>query len=216
MEISLYRKNSIVLVEFEDRDSMCKTLLRPQEFWESPVFKNKIFTLGQYRKNYIKEHGIFNYSEEVAGCNVPSIAFKPFIEGLFDPLTPEEEELINYIKHKKGKFCVIGIPSDYEDTTLDHEMCHAYFYLDYQYRRDVIQLIVSLKDKLDGIKEWLVKEKSYSDNIILLCDEINSFIAADHLFLKSKKVKIPRKIITEFIKLKMQYVKYKWHSVTSL
>jgi len=42
--------NSIVRVHFETQKELTKTFIKIQEHYESPEFRGKIFTLGQFRE----------------------------------------------------------------------------------------------------------------------------------------------------------------------
>ena len=53
--------NNIYLLMFENQFELCSTMLRFQEYYESPKFKNKIFTLEEYKKWYSKGNKKFTY-----------------------------------------------------------------------------------------------------------------------------------------------------------
>ncbi|WP_213030935.1 hypothetical protein, partial [Acinetobacter baumannii] len=74
--------------------------------------------------------------QDWSGFNVPSTAFAPFYAGAFDPLTHKERRLLALFAGLKGRFYVIGI---YEGrgSTLTHELAHALFFTDSDYRKGV-------------------------------------------------------------------------------
>ena len=63
-------------LHFEDPYQLAMHFLRAQEFYESPKFADKIFTLVEYMEWYAKEHGngVFDYMKTWSGFNVPSWA----------------------------------------------------------------------------------------------------------------------------------------------
>src|SRR5271157_5489607 len=84
---------------FKTRYEMCSTMMRLQEFYESPYknVKGKYFTLEEYMDTYAKDFGNFTYTEAWSGFNVPDVAIKNFF-GLFkDNLLEKEKYLYNIL-----------------------------------------------------------------------------------------------------------------------
>jgi hypothetical protein len=81
--------DGIYLLRFKTQYELTSTFLRVQEYYESPRFQGRIFTLEQFMDWYAAQYGSFSYFEDWSGFNVPSTAFQPFFDGKFDPLTHE-------------------------------------------------------------------------------------------------------------------------------
>jgi hypothetical protein len=128
---------------------MCKILLRFQEHYESPKFRNKVFTLKEYKAWY-KAHTKskkFTYYEDWSGFNFPSSILRPFYKTKFNPLSAGEKTILNIFKKTRGKFYIIAAVDGSVDVK-NHEIAHAFYYLDKQYKADIDNFIsmVSKKD----------------------------------------------------------------------
>ena len=161
---------------FDKREQMCKTLLRFQEYYESPKFKKKIFTLKEFKAWYAKSKGLkkFTYSQDWNGFNFPSYVLRPFYQGKFKLLTPAEKKILSTFKNNKGKFYVIATASHGDTHTKEHEIAHALFYLDKQYKVDMRQAVESL-NKNDRKKfESYLKKLGYDRSVFM--DETQAYI----------------------------------------
>jgi hypothetical protein len=183
MRITKITKN-IFQVNYATQKELAKAFCRFQEYYESPEFAGKIFTLAEYRKWYSQRYGGWTYYTDWGGFNIPDYVFEPFKAGSFDPLTRAEKDLLNAFRQRNGKFYVIGTFGKNPDS-LDHEICHALFYLDYVYRNTVLnKLCVSALDQPERFKalnDWLVEDKGYSDGFVL--DEMQAYLACNALDL---------------------------------
>ena len=66
-------EDNIILIVFESQLELTKTMLRPQEFYESPEFKGKAFLLKDFKEWYktTTPHKDFTYFSDWAGFNIP-------------------------------------------------------------------------------------------------------------------------------------------------
>src|ERR1035437_10032699 len=135
-------RDDIFLLEFETQFELTSTFLRFQEFYESPEFQGKIFTLKEYKKWYTKVKGKFSYYTDWGGFNIPSKVLKLFYLGKFDPQSKSEKQLLDLFKDDKGKFYIIGTyrrnDRKWKDSMIMHETAHALFSLDIKYRTQVL------------------------------------------------------------------------------
>jgi len=188
----------IIHLNFETEEELMLTLLRFQEHYESPEFAGEIFTLGQYRQWYTEQCGSFSYGQDWGGCNFPDYIVEPFAEGLFDPLTKEEEVVLNILRYIEKPFYVIGTPGGKEKCpeTYWHEYAHAMFYLDKDYRRSVLRTINGAK--LDSVKRYLLKSK-YSEDVWR--DEANAYLtcSAEHMENAKYSDKVRKSLIKKLI-----------------
>lgn len=143
----------VYLLEFASQYELAATFLRFQEHYESPRFRRKVFSLEQYMDWYAREYGAFTYYEDWAGFNVPSSALKPFFNGRFDPLQEKEKRLLRLFFRTPHPYYVIGrVADDSDSKTLRHELAHALFCVDRNYRREVRRFLAQYN---------LRKEKEY-------------------------------------------------------
>lgn len=180
--------NEIIRIDFPTQELLCKTFLRFQEYYESPKFRNTIFTLGEFRAYYAKEKGGFTYYQDWNGFNVPSYVLEPFRMGLFDPLTEEEKQFLELFPYREERFYIIGTHGgrNVEASTLKHEIAHGMFYADEQYQTSVLNILD--ESELDEIYKYL-KELGY--NKAVWYDEAHAYILANSTELKEEKIKFP-------------------------
>jgi hypothetical protein len=184
MHVKLIKRH-ILHLEFDTQYDLTSTFLRFQEHYESPRFRGKIFTLEQFMDWYAKQKGKFSYYEDWHGFNLPSSAFVPFRKGLFNPLLEKEQRLLALLGKEKGQFYVIATFKDDDPDTLDHELCHALFFLDDGYRKSVQKI---LKGKDVSAVHGYLKMKGYHRAV--WTDEVNAYLTADMKWLKKKGVKV--------------------------
>ena len=162
-------KFNAVLLQTDSQESLCKTFIRFQEFYESPKFKDTIFTLGQLKHWYSITYGADTYYRDWEGFNFPSYVLKPFINGLFDPLTTEESELISLFRYRNDDFYVIGAN---DESTIRHELSHALYAYNKQYKKHIDIICHKYDKKLNKIKQYLL-DKGYCNDV--LNDEIQAY-----------------------------------------
>jgi hypothetical protein len=204
---------SIVHVKFKTQRELTETLLRFQEHYESPKFRNKIFTLGEYRKYYCDRFGSFTYYDDNAGFNFPSITLKAFYDGLFDPLTDKEKKFLESFQNRTDDFYVIGTycDNDAEEDYIDHELTHALFSTNKTYKKEVEKILkhIDLRRTIKGLKRI-----GYHEEVCF--DETQAYMATGvEIFVEHKiwysidKVDDLRKLANKHLKrLKANQRKY--------
>lgn len=161
-----------VWVSADSQRELGETFIRFQEYYESsnPSFKGKIFTLGAIKNWYSTEYGADLYSDIWVGFNFPSTVLIPFRSGLFDPLTENEKILLDLLKYRNDKFYVIGAQNK---STLRHELCHAMYDSNKEYRISIDKFILKYKTKFQKIKKYIIN-KGYDNQVIN--DEMQAYI----------------------------------------
>jgi len=161
----------IYLLRFKTQYELTSTFLRVQEHYESPKFHGRIFTLEQYMDWYAAKRGKFSYYEDWAGFNVPSTAFQAFYEGKFDPLSEKEQQLLGLFRGMRERFYVIGVYDAGEKHSLTHELAHALYFIDEEYRRAVQQALSRYNTRALARK---IARAGYAQHVIR--DEIQAYI----------------------------------------
>jgi len=170
-------------LKFRTPKAAAKTFLRVQERFESPVFRDTIFTVRQFHK-WFRERFNAEYYDSYEGFNVPSSALKPFIQGKFDPLSNAEKKLIDLFRDRGGKYYIIASARG-DNLTLKHELAHGLFYLNDAYRKAVEKLLSKLNVK--SVHNFLEKEGYHP---AVWNDEVNSYLMCDQEYIKSIGVKL--------------------------
>ena len=159
---------------------MGSTFVRFQEFYESPEFKGKYFSLNQFQEWYMKSTNKdnFTYYDDWYGFNIPSEVLIPFYEGHFDPLTENEQNLLNYFKGKTGKFYIIGCMNDEKiEDNLKHEIAHALYYANSDYKKESDAVLASIEpDIIKLFKDQFDKSAGYHPDVFK--DEVQAYLTA--------------------------------------
>lgn len=161
-----------VWVSADSQKELGETFIRFQEFYESPSerFKGKMFTLGDVKHYYSLEYGADLYSELWIGFNFPSYVLNPFKQGLFDPLTIQEEALLDLLKYRNDNYYIIGAQNK---SVLRHELSHAMYGYSTKYKNEIDQFIIDNKSKFRKIKKYIL-DKGYCEDV--LNDEIQAYV----------------------------------------
>ncbi len=155
---------------------------RYQEYYESPTFKGRIIPLIDYMESYAKSEGegVFSYPDDWSGFNVPSDILIEVSAAELPDLNKYDIRMRTLIeairkKEKDHKFYFIGTcgDDDYVDSTLNHEIGHALYYIDDEYREVMDELIDAMPRKnFEAIWEGLM-EMGYHAAVVQ--DEIHAY-----------------------------------------
>lgn len=152
-------------------DLICAiTCLRFVEHYESPKFKGEIFTLGDYLYWYAETYGDIDYFEYFVAFNFPAAILTPFRDGLFDPLSENEERLVGCLSEISDSDYVIA--STISSKRVEHELLHALVYLFPDYRKTILKIVRQFKP-LEMFQE--LKDLGYPRSV--MADEVNSYVA---------------------------------------
>lgn len=193
---------SIVRVQAETQHELSETFLRFQEHYESPEWRGKVFTVGQFRAWYSEKYGVNTYERDWAGYNFPSYVLAPFIQGLFDPLTPGEQDLVNLFRFRTDKFYIIGAQ---DQEVLDHEECHALYHVNEKYRKEVDKVLTKCAWDISSV-EKTIRRMMYHPSVVM--DEVHAYTSsADREWFKSNSLTFPDKVHKELRAIKRRHFK---------
>ena len=107
----------IYILNFETQYELCMSFVRMQEFYESPKFKGKYFTLEQYMDYWSKEFGkgSFTYPSVWNGFNLPGkvlAEWRNACEDNQDVMREREHDILCDINKLMKKDGLIGVDSD--------------------------------------------------------------------------------------------------------
>jgi hypothetical protein len=161
-----------VWVWADSQDELGLTFMRFQEHYESsnPNFKDNIFTQGQLKRWYSETYGANIYHQHWVGFNFPSKVLEPFKEGLFDPLTTEENRLLELFRYRKDNFYIIGAQNN---SILRHELAHALYASNTKYKAEIDAFIKKNNKKLYKAIKYIIN-KGYCADVIN--DELQAYI----------------------------------------
>jgi hypothetical protein len=163
--------------------------MRMQEFYESPLgdFRGRYFTRDEFKQAYAEFKGTgtgwgeFTYYSDWNGFNVPGDIADKFLE-IFD-IGFIEQYLADAIREHRdpyGQYYVIGTHAQGVGTVIDHELSHAFWYLDPGYRQSAQHLIdTELPTAFHALASNALKEMGYCEDV--LDDEIAAYLSTSTL-----------------------------------
>lgn len=194
MKVKYSLKNlypGIYLCKIEDMYDLAMTFCRVQEFYESPFkqIRGKRFTLIELMALYSKKNqGSFTYPMDWGGFNIPG----PVIASLYDYKIKDHniyDSIILEIHNKivteteSNQYYLIGSNTDV--STIEHECCHALFFLDKEYKDNALNILKKLHRSLRKKAEDVLFELGYDKSV--MDDEIQAYLTTEFNTLKAKK-----------------------------
>jgi hypothetical protein len=153
--------------------------LRYQEFYESPKYKNKQFTILDFIQYYTESYGngVFSYVNDFWGYNVPDYVFTNiYNKTILDHNKYDEtmKKIYEKCSEKYDKFYIIGAYQN-DKQTVRHEISHALYYLDKTYKNKSLEILSEVKENyIKTLHECL---KHYSYNKSVFNDELVAYMS---------------------------------------
>ena len=175
--------DGVYLLQIENSYDLAMSFCRIQEFYESPFeeIRGKNFTISELMRLYSMKFGdgMFTYPIDWAGFNVPCEAiWNCYYEyQLKDP--NDYDEFIKTIDDKiqnetSSKYYLIGSQPK-EKITIDHEVAHAFYYLDKKYKKEADNIVSLIHESsLKKIKNHLLSI-GYNDKVFK--DEVQAYLS---------------------------------------
>lgn len=187
-------------LRFDDRYEMCMTFLRYQEFYESPRYEGRKFTLAEYMSWYAKAQskvGTFSYPEDWGGFNIPADTIKKVQAlGIDDPNHYDALMgcLYSVISSQCDDAYLIGVT---HDARIDkHETTHAMYHIDGVYRDDCKFILRDADQTLVNLLKKTLFDRGYTE--VTALDEVQTYLTTgDNLFKDHKKKPGYRKLQTQ-------------------
>lgn len=182
-----------VILFTEDRQFKSSyAFMRLQSFYENAdkSRQGKYFSLDdviEHSATVENQKVEFDFLEKWGGFNVPDHVVKKFIKLYEHDFTRREKSMFDALKQvieqeedattPDGKFYLIGT---YSADYIDHELCHAMWYLYPEFKKQSIKAMKKLpKAYINAMKTMLI-DGGYADNV--LDDEINAYLATSNMY----------------------------------
>lgn len=164
----------VLHLEFLSYKALGLTMLRFQENYESPLFRNKMFSVSEFYDYYTKLNDSFSYHQDWHGFNFPSSVIERFKNR--KDLSAGEKKIVSLLKKYK-RFYLIGTKKG-DILSLNHELAHAKYFLNKEYRLKVKKALSNID--LKPIKDHL--RSGYHSAVFT--DECHAYIAFEGNFLE--------------------------------
>lgn len=177
-------RERVYALKFDSSYEMCMTFLRYEEFYEcsNPAFQGKAFTLAEYMAWYAQTfgEGQFTYPEDWGGFNFPLNVIKK-VQQVGIP------DANHYDDFMAGVYGLINTtdPDSYligfsdEEGYKDHELTHAMYYIDDEYRTQANFIIASAGEAFVVELKQALQDEGYASSIVL--DEIQAYITTGEM-----------------------------------
>ena len=170
---------NIYHIIFDSQFIVTSTLMKIQKFYESniPKIRNHYFTLESLIHEYTLENGgNFNYFTKWSGFNFPKKNLSKFMIKFQGNISEKELAFINFlsdnIPENQDDYYIIAT---YRSEDVSHEIAHAAYYLDNDYRDKMDELCQNLNPELyEAIYEQLYND-GYCGEVIY--DEIQTYLS---------------------------------------
>lgn len=178
----------VYLFLFDDMFDLCMHFLRYQEYYESPEFHGKNFTIIEFMEWYSKTFGkgVFTYPNDWGGFNIPSnVIWKVHTNSIPDYNKYDGAMLEAYNKissntqlvagcTKYDNFYILGACKTHLGV-LGHELAHGLYATSDEYRDEITKCAMTLPDVVvKRMFEYLLKI-GYTQHV--LEDELQAYMA---------------------------------------
>lgn len=130
-----------VLLKFKTIPDLTKSFFRMAEYYDGDQ-KKKHVDMAEFLDDWMDRQGNADYFKFWDGFNITDSAFQSWRRTV-GKLSQAEQTVVDAVDQAtKGmkKFCVMGVSGD-DPATMQHELFHAKYYLDPDFKRNADQLI---------------------------------------------------------------------------
>ena len=171
-------KPNIFAVIVKDTYDRAMLFCRAQEYYESPSpkFRGKQFSIWDYMKWYDKKNGCgFSYGADWSGFNIPIWVAKECYNSLNKLETPYDKVMDQIIQKLNSHYngYMIGAGNTM-DETFQHEVCHALYHTDKNYKKQMDNLTEGLPKKYYDVFKKNLIQMGYASKVVK--DEIQAYL----------------------------------------
>lgn len=219
MKIKYSLKNlypGIYLCQIEDMYDLAMTFCRVQEYYESPIkeIRGRKFTLIELMSRYAKRNnGSFSYPLDWGGFNVKGSTIEELFNLGIDDFNMYDsiiKKIHDKIIKEVGSSHYYLMGADNTKSTIEHELCHAFYFLEKNYKKAVDNILKKLTTSAHKKIKQALLDMGYCKDVIQ--DEIQAYLTIDHHTFK-KRIKFTNsetKSLTQIItNLKKNYQMYR-------
>ena len=174
----------VFLCTIKDLYNLAMTFCRVQEFYESPFkqIRNKKFSLVKFMEVYSKKNGgSFTYPLDWGGFNIPGEVIAKLYElgiddyNKYDAIIENIHNTANKKISKKNQYYLIGANNNAK--TVEHEVCHAFYTLNSDYKKAINKVLKKLKPSVYKKAAKALFSLGYGKSTLL--DEFQAYFITD-------------------------------------
>ena len=189
---------NVYVITYDTQYDLCMSFVRMQEFYESPKFRNKYFTLEEFMDYWSIEqgNGSFDYPARWSGFNLPSKVIDKWVNlyaGSDNVMSirDRECEILETIdtlgweeavdEEPPSKYYVIGVnegkSEEVRKNVIEHECAHALYYLCPAYKKECNGLIGEMEDARKDKALDKLSKMGYGKNVFK--DEMQAYFSTE-------------------------------------
>lgn len=193
----------IIEIRFTDSKEMCAATQRFSHYYEIPGFVGKILSWEEMDGYYLQKRGSKTWWQEMyAGANLPDSVFEAFIKANLSDITPQERKILDLVADIEGPYYII-MTSYNALYVRDHEIAHAMWYLDSEYKCKAEKFIMDNWEDLRPVREHI--KIHYEDNVIV--DELHAYVGVYTRYLNGMFIPYPINVHLQLLSLFEEYSK---------
>ena len=172
-------KPNVFAVIVKDKYDRAMLFCRAQEYYESPSpkFRGKNFSIWDYMKWYHEQnHWGFSYGADWSGFNIPLKTVRECYNKLTKPESPYDkvmDEILFKLKNQSNDSYLIGA-KDISGETFKHEVCHALYHTNKDYKKQMDNLTHGLPKKYYVTFKNNILKMGYAPKVV--DDEIQAYL----------------------------------------
>ena len=159
--------NGCVLLKFKTIPDLTKSFFRMAEYYDGDQKKRHV-DMAEFLDDWMDRQGDADYFKFWDGFNITDSAFRSWRRTV-GKLSQAEQTVVDAVDQAtKGmkKFCVMGVSGD-DPATMQHELFHAKYYLDPDFKRNADQLFDECRNDpvIKAMAKILKTKLDYHTNI---------------------------------------------------
>ncbi len=168
--------SNILLLEFKNKKEMNLSCFRITEFCEGPdSLKEKRFDVSHFVEEYSDETGYIKYFSYWEGHNFSKSQLEKWSDKHWPSLSDMELNILNASDSlPKDGYIISMVEGD--KVTLRHELAHALFNQNEEYRNKALVIIDTINKPVYNSFELLLSQMNYNESVIK--DEMHAYLTA--------------------------------------
>tara|TARA_R110000824_G_scaffold8450_4_gene38492 strand:+ start:81 stop:758 length:678 start_codon:yes stop_codon:yes gene_type:complete len=189
---------NIYSLRYSNQYDLCMSLVRVQEYYESPEYKGKYFQLEEFMDYWAREHGegCFNYPITWNGFNFPgyilNLWWKEFAK--YSDIRPREQELLEiflsnvpFSEWNKSYFIFVNENDEEMEQVLRHEIAHGLYFTNHEYRDKCNFLLKKVSGLSYNRGSKTILEMGYHKDVI--DDELQAYWSTSDKLIETKSLR---------------------------
>jgi len=139
-----------IMLEFDQVPKLARAFFRMSEYYEGHIYQSKQprhTDMAQFLDRFVDNSGNVEYFKFWDGYNITDRAFESWLKSV-GPLAQAEKAVVSAIRKIRGSgsYSIIGVAKG-SASTRDHELFHAMYYLQPDFKKQINNAMRSFRDQ---------------------------------------------------------------------